>query len=157
MGKINYKADEYKSKVRHTDPVKRPNRRSRKSDHGPANMALAIVAAFVTIFMIYNISRSVMQASTKLEIIKYAQQEVQDLRLENIKLVMEKEKMKKDDFVELEARDRLNYTRDGETIYIFSDEIKMRMAENEVEKPISEDCDQLCVIDSWISFVVDGL
>jgi hypothetical protein len=106
--------------------------------------------------MAYNIGRSITQTAQKLEIIKYAQEEVEQLRLENIKLIMEKEKMRKDDFIELEARNRLNYARSGDTVAIFSGGL---VEKSEFEPTISTnlECDQLCVINEWIGFFKDGL
>lgn len=120
------------------------------------NWIAVVISISIIVLMAYNIGRSITQTAQKLEIIKYAQEEVEQLRLENIKLIMEKEKMRKDDFIELEARNRLNYARSGDTVAIFS---RGLVEKSEFEPTISTnlECDQLCIINEWIGFFKDGL
>jgi cell division protein FtsB len=87
----------------------------------PVVLNLALLG--FSFFMFYNIGKSIYIAGQKLEIIEQANQEVTSLRLDNIKLVMEKSKVSDSDYIEIEARNRLNYAKQGEVQFIISEKL----------------------------------
>lgn len=169
MNRIAYPADDYKTKINSVTAVRKNNsENSSSSSNKTGNYIVFALSIFIIAIMTYNIWRSISQTTNKLEIIDYAEIEVQNLRLQNIDLVMEKEKMKKDDFVELEARDRLNYARDEETICVFSEGINNRIegeyyVNSVLDKGVvlgekfPENCDQICVLKEWALFFIEGM
>jgi cell division protein FtsB len=58
-----------------------------------------------------------------LEILNHAEKEVGDLRLDNLELLTLSEYMKSDEYLETEARNRLNLSGKGETVFVIPDEI----------------------------------
>lgn len=59
----------------------------------------------------------------KLEILDQAKEEVEQLRLRNVELVLMSEKVVTEAYIESQARDRLNYAKDGELLYIIPEEL----------------------------------
>lgn len=85
----------------------------------------AIYGAVINLMMIaliavalYNIGRSINQTSQKLEVYEQAVKEVDQLRLENLELVLKSEMVRSDSYIETQARDRLKYAREGEVAYV---------------------------------------
>lgn len=76
----------------------------------------------LSIFLIYNIYKSVDLTIKKVAILKQAEQEVDGLRLKNISLILSREKVETDDYIETEARDRLNLSKDEEIVFVIPDE-----------------------------------
>lgn len=111
----------------------------------------------ISFFLIFNSFRAFQIANTKLAILKQAQQEVTDLRLKNIQLILEKGKIETDDYVETDIRNRLNYSKSNEIIFVISD-FSMEEAENvvkailypPVEKPAPKE-----IWRQWVDFFIN--
>jgi cell division protein FtsB len=76
--------------------------------------------------LIYNIVKSIVITSEKLEILNQAEQEVSELRLENLELIVSTEYMTSDEYLETEARNRLNLSKKGETAFVIPEEMLER-------------------------------
>jgi len=138
--------------------------KNKKSGSFVTNLLLQIVFIGISIFMFYNVGRSVYMASAKLAILEQAEQEVEKLRLENIALVLQNEEASSDDYVEKQARDRLNYARDGETQCVISDTLiesyELEMGQSEDQDNGAEDvlgAQTKSNFQVWIDFFVDGI
>lgn len=83
----------------------------------------SILLIAVSIFLIYNIFKSVDLTVKKVAILNQAEQEVDDLRLKNISLILSREEVETDDYIETESRDRLNLAKEGELVFVISDEL----------------------------------
>jgi cell division protein FtsB len=116
-----------------------------------------------SVFIFYNISRSVDLARQKLEILKTAEIEVTQLRLDNIKLVMEKGEVTNPEYIEMQARNRLNYAKEGETQLVIPATVFDRYKNTAVlgtsNSQISaiESLDPLESLKRWADFFINGI
>ncbi|MBD3328994.1 hypothetical protein GF357_00670 [Candidatus Dojkabacteria bacterium] len=115
-------------------------------------LGLQIVFIITSFFLLYNVAKSIYQTNFKLQILQQAEKEVEGLRLENIDLVMESDRVIEDEYIEAEARNRLNYGLDGEIQLVIPDEL--------VNAELEEDlvhADSRSVLQEWLDFLVIGL
>ena len=107
----------------------------------------------VSIFLFYNIYHSVTITVQKLEISRNAKKEVNDLRMENLKMSMELEKMKSSEYLEVQARDRLDLSASDEYVFII-DPVLLKDAESVISSYIddSEEKEARQVYEVWIDF-----
>ncbi|KKR06437.1 MAG: hypothetical protein UT34_C0001G0478 [candidate division WS6 bacterium GW2011_GWF2_39_15] len=82
------------------------------------NLLLVIVSAF----LIYNVWKSISLTIKKIEILHQAQEEVDNLRLKNISLILSREEVETDDYIETQARNRLNLAKKSELVFVIPDE-----------------------------------
>lgn len=73
--------------------------------------------------LIYNVAKSIVITSEKLEILNQAESEVSDLRLSNLELLVLTEYMTSDEYLETEARNRLNLSKKGEVSFVIPEKI----------------------------------
>ena len=70
------------------------------------------------ISLIVNLSRDILRLLKAADQVKLAEQKVEELKTEKEKLVKKKEYYQSAEFIEEEARNRLNMARPGETIVV---------------------------------------
>ncbi len=87
--------------------------------------------------LIYNVVKSIVITSEKLEILNQAEGEVSDLRLNNLELLVLTEYMKSDEYLETEARNRLNLSKKGEISFVIPEEI-LKKGISDIEDILSE-------------------
>ncbi|MFH1546975.1 MAG: septum formation initiator family protein [bacterium] len=80
-------------------------------------MIFLISAGFSGLLFV-NSARSIMTAYNRSLLLQQAESEVNELRIENLELTEEKDKMVAESYVEAEARDRITYTKKGEKIVV---------------------------------------
>ncbi len=83
-----------------------------------ATFFVKIIFLVMSFFLFYNVFHSVKITSQKLEILNAAEAEVNSLRVQNLKLELELDEMKKVSYLEVEARDRLNFAGEGDTVFV---------------------------------------
>jgi cell division protein FtsB len=118
---------------------------------------LQICFIILTFFMIYNIFKSISLTNQKLQILSQAQQEVELLRLENIRLYLEKSDSNTNDYLEAEARNRLFYSRPGETQYIIPDTLLRRYMNSSATATSSTSLQDKTSVNSWVDFFIKGI
>lgn len=106
-----------------------------KSGGGRFNWGVIINIVFIVVsmFLIFNSFRSFQQTSEKLKILERAKREVTELRLRNISLILDKEKIETDDFTETDIRNRLNYSKKNEIVFVIPDD-NLELAKLEVRR-----------------------
>ena len=87
--------------------------------------------------LIYNVVKSIVITSEKLEILNQAESEVSDLRLNNLELLVLTEYMKSDEYLETEARNRLNLSKKGEISFIIPEKI-LKKGVSDIEDILSK-------------------
>lgn len=111
----------------------------------------------VSIFLLYNIFHSINITVQKLDILKNAQKQVNELRLENLELALLLEKMQDVEYLEVQARDRLNYSGEEEFVFVIPEAV-LEGASGDVERLLGEGCsesvDQIVV---WRDFLTKGI
>ena len=99
------------------------NNRVKAQKRGPIRYITLLTALFMSGFLLFQIWRSYTLTFQKLEILDQAKEEVEQLRLRNVELVLMSEKVVTEAYIESQARDRLNYAKDGELLYIIPEEL----------------------------------
>ncbi len=90
-------------------------------------MLLSVVFISFHLFLALNI------ANEKLKILEVAQEDVANLRLQNLELVLEKSEIVSMGYIEKEARDKLKYSGEGEVLFVILDELlESEWVENEL-------------------------
>ncbi len=96
----------------------------------------------------------------KLEILKQAEREVEELRLANLHLSIEMKDMSTDRYLEKEARDRLNFGAQGEVAFVIPTNV-LDLAKEEVERIVAPSQESIYEtgnnVDEWISFLLIGV
>ena len=122
-------------------------------DSGLGKVSLIILS----ILMLLSVYRSFRQMGQKLSLLKQAEQEVTDLRLENLELSLQIEEAGTIDSLEKEARDRLNYGQEGEVLFVIDDDLveigKRRV--NDILNPKKE-TEEVEVLAQWVEFIIGG-
>ncbi|OGC43352.1 hypothetical protein A3K02_02795 [candidate division WS6 bacterium RIFOXYD1_FULL_33_8] len=117
----------------------------------------AIGISSILLFSVYN---SVKLTIQKLEILKQAEQEVEDLRVTNLALSIGIKEMSTDKYLEKEARDRLNFGGKNEVVFVIPqsalDTAKERVEEI-VQPPKENIYEKGNSIDDWVDFLVLGI
>lgn len=86
--------------------------------------SVAIITAFVLgSYLLLQMGRSILITSQKVDIFNLARTEVQELRVKNIELILLSERVTSEEYIEESARNRLNYAKDGETLFIIPEEL----------------------------------
>ncbi len=148
MGVVNFSAKNSKS--------------NKRSDSGKGvNIFLQIMFVLLSVFMFYNIGRSLYQTNQKFTVLKRAENEVDELREDNIELVIGLDDVNSDEFIEAEVRDRLNYGRDGEVQLIIEEDLVDRTLKYLNEKEIGfDDAKEYSrneIFNIWIEFFLKGM
>ena len=77
-----------------------------------------VVLLGISVFLVYSIFHSVSITVQKVEILNKARVEVEDLRLRNLELASLLERMQTVEYLEVEARDRLNFTGKKDIVFV---------------------------------------
>jgi len=94
----------------------------------------------------------------KLEISKNAKKEVNDLRIRNLKMSLELEEMKSNEYLEVQARDRLDLSGNNEYVFIIDPKLR-KNAESIVATYIdeSEKMPEEYGYKAWLKFFEEGI
>lgn len=145
------------------DTVSFKKRKSvKRRNGGEALWTSILIQAFLivaSIFLIFNIGRSIQAALAKLDIADTAKGEVDELRLENITLLLNKDALESDDFIETAARDRLNYSKEGEIIFVIPETV-LEYSKGQLKEVLDEEegiVEQKEVWEVWRGFFIEGV
>ena len=131
-----------------------------KKDFAPVlfgNWAAKFVFLSVSAFLVYNVAHSVNITTQKVDILKNARQEVEKLRVTNLELDTQLQNMQSSQYIEVEARDRLNYSGSGETSFVISDEL-MATAKERLDGILNEKTtDERANWQKWGVVIVNGI
>ena len=111
----------------------------------------------ISLLMILSVYRSVKQMGQKVSLLKQAEYEVEELRLENLELSMRIENASDIENLEKEARDRLNYGQENEIAFVIDEEL-IDVGKQKVENILNPDTvkDDINVWNEWIEFLIEG-
>ena len=85
--------------------------------------------------------------SEKVQILSQAEKEVSNLRLDNLENLLLIEYMTSDEYLETEARNRLNLSKKGEVAFVIPEEI-LKKGLLQVERILNED-ERVSDIENW--------
>jgi cell division protein FtsB len=122
-------------------------------DSGLGKISLVVLS----LLMLLSVFRSIRQTGQKLSLLKQAEQEVKELRLENLELSLKFEEAGTTDSLEKEARDRLNYGQEGEVLFVIDDEL-VEVGKRRVEEILSpeQEKEEVEVLAQWVEFIIGG-
>lgn len=151
MGKIVYKTNENIKSSQNT--IKKRNV-TVIWDNNLVKIGLLIMS----FFFFYNIYRSFTTAYQKLEIERRAREEVSRLRVKNLSLGLELEDMKSNEFLEIQARDRLNLSGSNEYVFIIDQKL-LDSARNNISAYLNEvgENESKTAYEAWYKFFLDGV
>lgn len=132
---------------------------TRKSFNSKPLFSVLLQLSFIliSVFMVYNVVKSISLTNQKLQILTQAEKEVQDLRLENISLYLEKNSTNTDDYIEAEARNKLYYSRPGETQYVIPETLLRRYINSSAAPIVSGEVKGKSTVESWADFFLKGI
>lgn len=87
------------------------------------NILVKIALIGVSVFLLSNVYRSAIITREKIEISKQAIEQVNELRVENLELALELHSMESKEYLEVQARDRLNLSGNNEYIFVIPESL----------------------------------
>ena len=130
----------------------------RKSGGILDNILTKIFFIVISVILLYNVFHSFKIMFQKKEILNRARIEVERLRLTNLELEITLEDMQSVEYLEIQARDRLNFGGEKEFVFVIPDEV---MADYSVK--LQEIVSTKPVVSSrrghevWVDFIVRGI
>lgn len=110
--------------LRRPIPKARPFRGSERIILSPSvSFSLTMIFAVFSIVLLYNMAKSIATAYQRSQLLAQAEQEVDELRMRNLKLREKLDRVSGDEYVEQEARDRLQYSKDGEIMVLLPESL----------------------------------
>ena len=112
----------------------------------------------VSVFLLYNVAHSINITIQKLDILKRAEMEVDVLRLKNLELAMLLENMQSREYLEVQARDRLNFAGEREYVFVIPDSV-LEGAQDDMEKLLNIDgrLEREPTYEIWRDFLLKGI
>ena len=112
----------------------------------------------ISIFLLYSVYNSIEITGQKIEISKKARKEVDKLRFENLKLALALESMQTDEYLEVQARDRLNFAGNSEFLFVIPEPV-LESAEERVDTYLNgpEEVEPVPTYMQWFEFVKAGI
>ena len=98
-------------------------RKSKFEDLFTIKWVYLLAAIALGSYLAFQSVRSINITLQKLEIFDLAKEEVQELRVKNIELLLLSERVVSEKYIESAARDKLNYAKEGETLFIIPEEL----------------------------------
>lgn len=143
---------------------RRPERRQESNGEGELidnffNSFIAkIILLGISIFLFYNIGHAVILTTQKIQILKRAQIEVENLRLKNLELATLLDSMQTVEYLEVEARDRLSFSGKKDAIFVIPETL-LAMARQHLDKILTEDYKSNTGygFDVWKDFLLSGI
>lgn len=130
-----------------------------KHDIAPAilgNTFVKLAFVGISVFLFYNIFHSIDITAQKVNILKNAREEVESLRVTNLELATQLQSMQNPEYIEVEARDRLNFSGTNDVIFVIPDALlesageRLSMILNEKEVP------QKSNFEAWTDLLIEG-
>ncbi|MDD4382164.1 MAG: septum formation initiator family protein [Candidatus Dojkabacteria bacterium] len=149
MDKVIYKPKER----RYTEDVK-----GKRVDTFFNGILVKILLLGISIFLFYNIGHSVMLTIQKIDILRKAQREVENLRLKNLELATLLDSMQSVEYLEVEARDRLSFSAKKDFVFVIPESL-LSMASNHLEKIVDENYVEETEygFKVWKDFILSGI
>lgn len=121
-------------------------------------LSILAMLSFMT-FIGYHIFLAINITNEKLKILEIAQEDVAELRIQNLELVLQKSEIVSMDYIEKEARDKLRYSKEDETLFVIPQELlESEWVENQLNSAMdfSKDEDEKTpeqILDIWVKFL----
>ena len=110
----------------------------------------------ISIFLLYNVLHSVDITVQKVNILKNAREEVESLRVTNLELATQLQSMQNPEYIEVEARDRLNFSGTNDVVFVIPDSL-LEIAGERLSMILDDDKgEEKSNINAWIELLLHG-
>lgn len=89
---------------------------------------LSLITTILSLILIFNLSRQIYRLSTSDDRINQAEEKLNKLKLENWKLLEEKNRRQTNEYLESQIRDKLLMSKQGETVVVIPKESLPKIA-----------------------------
>jgi cell division protein FtsB len=123
-------------------------------DSGLVKVALIVLS----VLLLLSVYRSLRHTIDRVNLLKQAENEVSMLRLENLRLSLRIVDSSSEEYLEKEARNKLNYSKENEIMFVIPEDLiedakeRLDLIYEEKEETISREE----VFAKWVEFVVEG-
>jgi cell division protein FtsB len=141
-------------------PKNLPEREVRKSPSVSIfnNIFVKIGLLGIAVFLFYNVAHSIQITYQKVEILRNARNEVEQLRVTNLELETQLDDMQSSEYIEIAARDKLNFSGENETTFVIPDALMATAKESLSEILYGDKKDtNKTIIEQWEDFLVHGV
>lgn len=119
-----------------------------------------IVTISLSVLFLYAVTNSIILMVKKIDFLKEAEGEVQNLRLQNLHLSVGIMDMSTDKYLEKEARDRLNFGGEGEVVFVIPKstlELAIKQLDTVINPTVEPVYERGSNIYEWVDFVITGI
>jgi len=112
----------------------------------------------ISVFLLYNVGHSISITVQKLDILQRAKREVDELRLKNLELALLLDNIQGVEYLEIQARDRLKFSGEGEYVFVIPEEV-LDDTQEDLEKilNVKENSKERKVSEIWVNFFTKGV
>lgn len=134
--------------------------RGKGASFGMSNVlssGLSLIFVALSVLLMFNSVKTVSTAYQRNLLLDQAEYEVRELRLRNLELLQQLDYVSSKSFVELEARNRLVYTKDGEVLLVIPQKDQKAYEEevnSDIADPVELETDSL---DCWLGILRNGV
>lgn len=108
-------------------------------------------------FLVYNVVNAVGITIKKVKILEDARTEVENLRVTNLQLASLLEEIQTVEYLEVEARDRLNFSGNKETVFVIPGKL-LESAQERIDIILGKGVvKEKPSVEKWIGFVTSGV
>jgi cell division protein FtsB len=138
--------------------TRNPTKRASPSRSIFNNVVTKIVLLITSIFLLYNVGHSISITVQKLNILQRARAEVDTLRLKNLELALLLDNIQGVEYLEIQARNRLKLSGEGEYIFIIPEEV-LEGVDSDLSNLLGlrEAKEERRVHEIWKDFLVKGV
>ena len=122
------------------------------------NFLTKVILLTISAFLLYNIGHSIHITIQKVEILRGARLDVDKLRLENLELALLLENMESKEYLEIQARNRLNFAGESEYIFVIPESVLEEAGKDiEVILGLNQEQEEVKVYEQWQEFLLNGI
>jgi len=120
------------------------------------NTVVKLIFVGISVFLLYNVLHSVDITIQKVNILKNARTEVESLRVTNLELATQLQSMQNPEYIEVEARDRLNFSGTNDIVFVIPDSL-LQTAGERLSMILDERVeDNKSNLEIWLDLLVHG-
>jgi len=136
-------------------------RREEKKTIAPvvfSNTFVKIGFILISVFLLYNVTHSIDITIQKVNILKTARSEVETLRVTNLVLATQLQNMQSPEYIEVEARDRLNFSSSKDLVFVIPDTL-LSTAKERLDSIINGQKveSEKTIIQQWEELLIQGV
>lgn len=122
------------------------------------NFVTRVTVLVVSAFLLYNVGNSISITIQKLNILQKARVEVDNLRLKNLELALLLDGIQGVEYLEIQARNRLNFAGEEEYVFVIPEEV-LENTQSDLESLLGDhkEKEEQKVHEIWEDFLLGGL